>query len=153
MSKEQELSTTFEKSSGNVFADMELPNADLLKQIATLTAQVADLQRTVNAVAGGSAQGLMLHAKLNNAYRHGLQEGRAESAEPQIALKLLRAWNSGTAGFDGHVVLTVNRWIDAGMIGPIPFPDNASFRDWAEENGFSETSGFIGFRFESGLAD
>jgi hypothetical protein len=63
-----------------------------------------------------------------------------------IALRILRAWNSGTAGFDGQVVVTIHQWIDAGMNGPIPFPDNPFFREWAEKNGFSNVAGFVGLR-------
>lgn len=40
-----------------------------------LESEKADLARTVNAVAGGSAQGLILHAKLNNAYHEGQRTG------------------------------------------------------------------------------
>jgi hypothetical protein len=63
-----------------------------------------------------------------------------------IALRILRAWNSGTAGFDGQVVVTINNWIDAGMKGPIPFPDNPFFREWAQENGLSDAGGFVGLQ-------
>lgn len=48
MSKEQELPTTFTSSSGNVFADLDLPNADLLAQIATLTAQVESCEEFIH---------------------------------------------------------------------------------------------------------
>lgn len=63
-----------------------------------------------------------------------------------VALKILRAWNSGTAGFDGQVVVTLNKWIDAGMSGPIPFPDNPFFREWAEATDLSNVDGFVGIR-------
>jgi hypothetical protein len=81
-----------------------------------------------------------------------LAVGNAYGAGPDcplrmsIALRILRAWNSGTAGFDGQVVLTIHKWIDAGMNGPIPFPDNPFFSEWAQENGFSNVDGFVGFR-------
>jgi hypothetical protein len=32
------------------------------------------------------------------------------------------------------------------MNGPIPFPDNPFFREWAEKNGFSNVAGFVGLR-------
>ncbi len=65
-----------------------------------------------------------------------------------LALKLMRAWNSGTAGFDSRVVMTVNQWIDDGMKGPIPWPGGAFFDDWAARNGLSKVDGNVGFRFE-----
>lgn len=64
-----------------------------------------------------------------------------------IALELLRAWNNGTAGWDGQVVYIIHRWIDGGMQGPIPWPDgNPFFDEWATGNGFSKVGDSIGFR-------
>jgi hypothetical protein len=64
-----------------------------------------------------------------------------------IALKILRAWNSGTAGFSSDVVLTVNRWIDGGMKGPIPWPEgNPAFDEWAAESGLSKVGSWVGFK-------
>lgn len=34
------------------------------------------------------------------------------------------------------------------MNGPIPWPDNPFFTEWATENGFSNVGGFVGFRFQ-----
>lgn len=70
-----------------------------------------------------------------------------------IALKLLRAWNSGTAGYSADVVLVVNEWIDGGMKGPIRWPDNPFFAEWAAENGFSKVGEYIGFRFQAQLVE
>ena len=65
-----------------------------------------------------------------------------------IALRILRAWNSGTAGFNGSVVSVIHKWIDdgqIGQIGPIPWIESPSFAEWAEQNGYSKTNeGFIG---------
>ena len=78
-------------------------------------------------------------------------EGADSSGDPNtplrmyIALKMLRAWNSGTAGFDGDVVATVNGWIDGGMNGPVPFPKSPFFADWASKNGLSNINGNVGF--------
>jgi hypothetical protein len=64
-----------------------------------------------------------------------------------IALKLLRAWNSGTAGFSADVVNVVNNWIDGGMKGPIPWPDsNPFFDEWAAENGLARVDQYVGFK-------
>lgn len=64
-----------------------------------------------------------------------------------IALMVLRAWNSGTAGYDGTVVVTINKWIDDGMNGPIPWPDSPFFAEWAKGKGLSNVQGHIGFVF------
>lgn len=64
-----------------------------------------------------------------------------------IALKILRAWNHGTEGYDGEVVQVVNTWIDNGIEGPMLFPKSPFFREWAKANGLSEVQGgYIGFR-------
>lgn len=68
-----------------------------------------------------------------------------------IALKVLRAWNHGTAGYNSHVVGVVNEWIDNGQNGPVPWPDEPFFAEWAEENGFSRIDDYIGFRLEMRL--
>lgn len=71
-----------------------------------------------------------------------------------MALKILRAWNDGPAGYDGEVVSIVHAWIDEGMNGPIPMPQSPFFREWAEANGFFEASGgCIGFRMLMELRD
>lgn len=70
-----------------------------------------------------------------------------------IALKVLRAWNSGTAGFSGDVVYTVNKWIDDGMKGPVPWPDSPFFAEWAEKNGLSNVDGYIGYRMTVQLTE
>jgi len=75
---------------------------------------------------------------------------RGEKNQPLrmfIALQMLRAWNHGTAGYSADVVHTVHTWIDGGMTGPIPWPDNPFFAEWAVANGYSNISGFVGFRF------
>lgn len=70
-----------------------------------------------------------------------------------IALRLMRAWNNGTEGFDGLLVKTINDWIDAGMCGPIPWIENPFFAEWAKANGYSRVGNSIGFRMEMKLAD
>ncbi len=63
-----------------------------------------------------------------------------------LALQMLRAWNSGTQGFEALTVSTVNKWIDDGMSGPIPWPESPFFAEWAEKRGFSNIDGYVGFR-------
>jgi len=66
-----------------------------------------------------------------------------------IALRVLRAWNNGTYGFSADVVITINDWIDGGMKGPVPWPDNPFFAEWAEKVGYAKVGQYIGFRFEA----
>ena len=68
-----------------------------------------------------------------------------------IALRVLRAWNNGTAGFSGIVVKIINDWIDGKMQGSIPWPDDPFFAEWAAKNGFSKVGSNLGFRFKGVL--
>lgn len=62
----------------------------------------------------------------------------------RVALFILRAWGgAGDAGSTG-VVGVVHRWIDAGMEGPVPWPDDPAFRAWAARQGLSEVAGHVG---------
>ena len=70
-----------------------------------------------------------------------------------IALRLMRAWNNGTEGFDGLLVKTINDWIDGGMQGPIPWVENPFFADWAQMNGYSRVGDHIGFRMTAILSN
>ncbi len=64
-----------------------------------------------------------------------------------IALKLLRAWSGmhGSYAFSADVVYIVNKWIDEDMKGPIPWPDNPFFTEWAEKNGLIKIGNLIGW--------
>ena len=70
-----------------------------------------------------------------------------------IALKIMRAWNSGTAGFDALVVTDINAWIDRGMKGPIPWPDSPFFAEWANKNGYAKVGEYVGFRFDMQMTE
>ena len=70
-----------------------------------------------------------------------------------VALTLLRAWNNGTVGFSAVVVHIVNRWIDGGMNGPIPWPNDPFFEEWAKERGFSRIGDYVGFRCEMQMSE
>jgi len=70
-----------------------------------------------------------------------------------IALRVLRAWNSGPEGFDALVVVTINDWFDAGRNGPIPWPDSPFFAQWADRVGFSKVGEYIGFKFDAEVAE
>ena len=82
-----------------------------------------------------------------------------ETVEPNgplrmfIALRVLRAWNNGTEGFSGIAVKTINDWIDGKMEGPIPWPDDPFFAEWAEKNGFAKVGAHLGFRFKAVLRE
>jgi len=66
-----------------------------------------------------------------------------------IALRIMRAWNSGTAGYSADVVIAVNDWIDGGMKGPLPWPDNPFFAEWAEQAGYAKIGAYVGFKFQA----
>ncbi len=68
-----------------------------------------------------------------------------------IALKILMAWHSGTAGYDAVVVISIREWFDGGMKGPVPWPDSPFFAEWAEVNGFQKIGEYVGFRFDVAL--
>lgn len=83
-----------------------------------------------------------------------MENGKLDPNAPlrmYIALRVLRAWNSGTMGFDSITVRTVNDWIDAGMKGPIPWPESPFFGLWAAAHGYSNVDGYIGFRLKATL--
>jgi hypothetical protein len=70
-----------------------------------------------------------------------------------IALRILRAWNNGTAGFSASIVDTVNVWLDGGMKGPIPWIESPFFGEWAEQNGYAKIGRYVGFQFQVQLAE
>ena len=70
-----------------------------------------------------------------------------------IALRILQAFNYGTAGFSAVIVGTVNDWLKSGMKGPIPWPDSPFFTEWAEQNGYAKIGGYVGFKFQVQLVD
>lgn len=69
-----------------------------------------------------------------------------------IALRILGAFNYGTAGFSAVIVGTVADWIKSGMKGPVPWPDSPFFTEWAEQNGYSKIGRYVGFQFQARLA-
>jgi len=61
----------------------------------------------------------------------------------QVALQILRCWNS-RGSHAAAIAAAVHRWIDAGMAGPVPWPDDPAFGRWAARKGFSNVRGHIG---------
>ncbi len=61
----------------------------------------------------------------------------------QAALQILRCWNGREKG-SAAIAAAIHRWIDAGMHGPVPWPDDPAFGRWAARNGFSNVRGHIG---------
>lgn len=57
------------------------------------------------------------------------------------ALQILRAWGGGV--HSPAVSAAVHRWINAGMNGPVPWPDDPAFERWAARNGFANSGGFL----------
>ena len=81
--------------------------------------------------------------------------GKLETNGPlrlYVALRILRAWNRGTAGYNANVVIAINRWIDDGMKGPVPWIDDPFFTQWAESNGLSRIGDAVGFRLTVDLS-
>ena len=63
----------------------------------------------------------------------------------RTALLILRAFGASAHNRSPAVVATVNRWIDAGMSGPVPWPDDPAFRMWAARNGFGNVAGNVDY--------
>ncbi len=62
----------------------------------------------------------------------------------QVAVLVLRAW-SGSGGLrSAAVTQTLEGWIDGGMNGPVPWPDDAAFAHWAARQGLGQVRGSIG---------
>jgi hypothetical protein len=70
-----------------------------------------------------------------------------------IALRILRAWNQGTAGFSASIVHVVNEWLDGGMKGPVPWIESPFFAEWAEQAGYAKIGRYIGFKFQARLIE
>lgn len=64
----------------------------------------------------------------------------------QIALKIIREFGGFGQGFHAGVMLTMAKWMDAGMDGPIPWPESVFFDTWAAAQGMSNVDGFVGYR-------
>lgn len=67
----------------------------------------------------------------------------------RVALHVLRAWGSVAEARSPGVTTTIHRWIDAGMEGPVPWPDDASFAAWAARNGLGRVGDHIGSWFST----
>ena len=57
------------------------------------------------------------------------------------ALQILRAWSD--AAHAPAIAAAVHRWIDAGMNGPMPWPDDPAFERWAADHGLGNIGGFV----------
>lgn len=65
-----------------------------------------------------------------------------------LALKMLRDWHKKNR-YDSPVVATVYAWIDKGMNGPLPWPDEPFFDDWAQDHHIINVGGFVVFQFNT----
>ena len=61
----------------------------------------------------------------------------------RLALQILRSWG-GDAPQGAAVAVVIHRWIDAGMDGPVPWPDDPAFSHWAARQGLSNVGGTVG---------
>jgi hypothetical protein len=64
----------------------------------------------------------------------------------RTALKIIREFGGFGEGFHAGVMLTMTKWTDDGMDGPIPWPESVFFDTWAESQGMSNVDGFVGYR-------
>lgn len=62
----------------------------------------------------------------------------------QVALCILRAWGGAGEPRAAGVLGVVHGWIDGGMEGPVPWPEDPAFRAWAARQGLGEVGGHIG---------
>jgi len=135
---------------------------------AQLRTKIEGLEYRVEGIESQVASRFKGCRSINDAFHlYDSMEGRALAAEERlkacgceetnrplrnfIALKILRAWNHGPAGYCSEVVGIVNAWLDGGSKGPIPFPSSPFFAEWAQNNGYSNIDGFVGFRFMANL--
>jgi hypothetical protein len=63
----------------------------------------------------------------------------------RIALQIIREFGMDIS-FHGGVMFTVREWIDAGMEGPVPWPESVFFDTWAKSQGMSKVDGAVGYR-------
>lgn len=65
-----------------------------------------------------------------------------------IALKILRAWSGfhGSYAFSADVIIILYTWIDNGMKGSIPWPDDPFFAKWADNQGLVKVGGSVDWR-------
>ncbi len=62
----------------------------------------------------------------------------------QVVVLVLRAW-SGSGGLrSAAVTQALEGWIDGGMTGPVPWPDEPAFAHWAARHGLGQVRGSIG---------
>lgn len=79
-------------------------------------------------------------------WRRVAADQRARLMRFRVALLILRAW--GSAGEQqGGVTAVIHRWIDGGMEGPVPWPDDTAFGRWAARNGLGRDNGHISHWF------
>ncbi len=70
------------------------------------------------------------------------QQG-ARLLQLRLALQILRSWSGGEP-HSAAVADVIHRWIDAGMEGPAPWPDDPAFSPWAARKGLSNVNGSVG---------
>ena len=69
----------------------------------------------------------------------------------RTALKIIREFGGFGNGFHATVCDVMTKWMDAGMDGPIPWPDSPFFAAWADDHGISNVDGYIGYRLTATL--
>ena len=77
-------------------------------------------------------------------WRRVAADQRARLMRFRVALLILRAWGSTGDEKSSDVTAVIQRWIDAGMEGPVPWPDDTVFGRWAARNGLGQVNGHVG---------
>lgn len=70
----------------------------------------------------------------------------------RLALQILRSWSNGGASGSAPVARVIHGWIDAGMEGPLPWPDDPGFHAWAAREGLGRVGDHIGHWFSAAPA-
>ena len=63
-----------------------------------------------------------------------------------LVIQIVRAWCIGEQRHSEAVTRNVRAWIDGGLRGPLPWPDDPAFDAWAVKQGLLNNQGHVGFR-------
>jgi hypothetical protein len=64
----------------------------------------------------------------------------------RIALKIIREFGGFGHGYHAGVMHSMTQWMDAGMEGPVPWPESVFFDTWAASQGLTNIDGHVGYR-------
>ncbi len=76
-------------------------------------------------------------------WRRVAADQRARLVRFRVALLILRAWSGVSDERSSDITAVIYRWIDSGMDGPVPWPDDTAFGRWAARNGLGQVNGHV----------